>query len=88
MIWKNDFWLSWLKNLPQIWLMDLYLNLDTLFTSPIGLLQAWGDLLRLTPLTLRKRRAIKTGRNVGRGDIERWFQPYRWMADVKRKLKR
>lgn len=85
-IWKNDFWLSWLKHLPQIILMDLYLNIDILFTSPIALFQAWGDLVRLTPLTLRKRGAIKAGRRVARRDVEVWFQPYSWMNDVRRKL--
>lgn len=86
-IWKNDFWLSWLKHLPQILLMDLYLNIDILFTSPIALIQAWGDLIRLTPLTLRKRGTIKVGRRVSRRDIDVWFQPYSWMKDVGRKLK-
>jgi GT2 family glycosyltransferase len=83
---KNDFALSYLKYLPAIALMDLYLNLDILFTSPIGLIQAWGDLIRLLPLTLRKRRQIKTARIASRADIEAWFRPYPWMSDVKRKL--
>jgi GT2 family glycosyltransferase len=87
MIWKNDFWLSWFKHLPQILLMDLYLNLDILFTSPIALVQAWYDLVRLTPMTLNKRRAIKAGRRVSRREIEAWFQPYNWMNDVRRKLR-
>lgn len=86
-IWKNDFWVSWLKHLPQILLMDLYLNIDILFTSPIALVQAWGDLIRLMPLTIRKRKAIKAGRVTTRRDIERWFQPYSWMNDVRRKLR-
>ncbi len=85
-IWKNDFWLSWLKHLPQILLMDLYLNLDILFTSPIGLLQAWGDLIRLTPRTLRRRRAIASRRKVTRSYMEQWFKPYKWRHDIKRKL--
>ncbi len=85
-IWKNDYWLSWLKHLPQIILMDLYLNIDIMFTSPIALFQAWGDLIRLIPLTLRKRGAIKAGRHISRREIEVWFQPYSWMNDVRRKL--
>lgn len=86
-IWKNDFWLSRLKHTPQIILMDIYLNLDILFTSPIALFQAWGDLIRLTPLTLRKRRAVASGRKISRREFERWLEPYRWTNDVKRKLK-
>ncbi|MFA5866593.1 MAG: glycosyltransferase family 2 protein [Actinomycetota bacterium] len=86
-IWKNDFWLSWLKHLPQITLMDIYLNTDIMFTSPIALVQAWGDLARLTPLTLKKRSFIKKNRRVARRDIEQWFRPYSWMSDVKRKLR-
>lgn len=85
-IWKNDFWMSRLKHTPQILLMDIYLNLDILFTSPAALILAWGDLIRLTPLTLKKRRAIVRGRRIGRREFEKWLEPYKWMNDVKRKL--
>lgn len=86
LIMKNDFAISFFKCLPAIMLMDLYLNLDILFTAPVGLFQAWGDLIRLLPLTLRKRRATKAARAVSRGDIEAWFKPYHWSTDIKRKL--
>lgn len=86
LIWKNDAWASALKALPAIWLMDLYLFIDILFTAPVGMLQAWADLIRLTPSTLAKRRRIMGSRKAARSDIEKWFHKYRWMSDVKRKL--
>lgn len=86
-MWKNDFFISWLKCLPQIFLMDLSLGLDIMFTRPIALLMAWGDLVRLLPLMLRKRHAIQTNRKASRSDIEVWFKEYDWQNDLRRKLR-
>ncbi len=86
LILKNDSALSYFFHIPVIWLMDLYLDLDILFTAPVALLLAWGDMVRLLPLTLRKRRITQAGRVTPRAVMEAWFQPYHWLDDVKRKL--
>jgi len=83
---KNDTLKSVLKYAPSILLMDLYLNLDIAMTSPLALFLAWWDIFRLFPQALRKRKLIQQRRLVGQKEIERWFQKYSFMNDVKRKL--
>lgn len=83
---KNDRFGSILKYAPSVLLMDLYLNLDLIFTSPPALFLAWWDLLRLLPETIRKRRVIQSRRRIDQKEIEKWFQKYRFMDDVRRKL--
>lgn len=84
---KNDRVRSVLKYAPTIFLMDLYLSLDLIMTSPPALFLAWWDLLHLFPEALRKRREIQSRRLVDQREIEKWFQKYRFMDDIRRKLK-
>lgn len=86
LMWQNDTFLSIAKSFPAVWLMDLYLFIDILFTSLPALVLAWGDLARLAPLTFRKRRLVQSRRVTSPADIEKWFRKYRWMTDIKRKL--
>lgn len=85
-IWKNDKFLSILKFCLPIAIMDFYLWLDILFTAPIGMLQACADIIRLLPLTLRKRKHIQSNRVITQKEIEAWFLSYDWTKDIKRKL--
>ncbi len=86
LILKNDGALSYFLHIPVIWLMDLYLNIDILFTAPVALLLACSDIIRLLPLTLRKRRVIQATRVAPRSAIESWFKPYHWSLAIRRKL--
>lgn len=86
LMWQNDTFLSVLKSYPAVWLMDLYLFLDILFTSPPALLLAWGDMVRLAPQTLKKRRFVQSRRLAAQADIEGWLHKYRWSYDIRRKL--
>lgn len=83
---KNDRLRSILKYAPSILLMDLYLNLDLIMTSPPALVLAWWDLFRLFPDVVRKRKIIQSHRVVDQKEIEKWFQKYSFTDDVKRKL--
>lgn len=84
---KNDTFGSVFRHFLSIFLMDLYLNLDILFTAPIGLIQAWWDIFRFLPQTLRKRGTIQSQRAVAQKEIEKWFMRYSFLTDVKRKLR-
>lgn len=83
---KNDTLKSVLKYAPSILLMDLYLNLDLIMTSPPALFLAWWDMFRLFPEAVRRRRVIQSRRVVDQKEIESWFQKYSFMDDVRRKL--
>jgi GT2 family glycosyltransferase len=83
---KNDTLRSVLKYSPSILLMDLYLNLDIAMTSPSALFLAWWDLFCLFPDAVSKRRMIQSRRKVDQEEIEKWFQKYSFMDDVRRKL--
>lgn len=86
LMWQNDTFLSIVKSYPAIWLMDVYLFLDILFTSLPALALALGDLVKMMPLAARKRRFVQSRRVTGQKDIEAWFYKYRWINDIKRKL--
>lgn len=86
LMWQNDTFWSILKSYPAVWLMDVYLFLDIFFTSPTALVLAWMDLIRLAPQTRRKRRFVQSRRIMSPAQIEKWFNKYRWMNDIKRKL--
>jgi GT2 family glycosyltransferase len=86
LMWQNDDIRNFIRSYPAIWLMDLYLFIDIIFTSPPALFLAWSDLIRLTPQALRKRRFVMSRRKAAPADIRKWFHKYRWMNDVKRKL--
>ncbi len=83
---KNDSLPSVLRHYPSIWLMDVYLHIDLVFTSPIALVQGVWDIIRLSGKMLKKRRIIQSQRLITPDDIEKWFHKYRFLNDVKRKL--
>ena len=83
---KNDAVGSYLRHWPAIFVMDVYLTAKTLLTAPQVLLLAWYDIIRLLPLTIRKRRQIQGGRKTAPRELDRWFRRYRWSDDFRRKM--
>jgi GT2 family glycosyltransferase len=86
LMWQNDKFWSILKSLPAVWLMDMYLFIDIIFTSPPALFLAMTDLVRLAPLARQKRHFVQSRRKIPQSQIETWFHKYRWADDIKRKL--
>lgn len=73
---RNDSPASFVRHLPGIAYTELRATLHMLKLRPAALVLAWGQLVKLLPSQLAKRRVIQRTRTVGWEDLERWFQPY------------
>jgi hypothetical protein len=82
---KNDSPRYLLKNLPGIAFTDLLKSGALLVRCPRALL-ALGEVARLLPIMLAKRRVIQSLRVVPAGEIERWLQPFPYRKWVRRHL--
>jgi GT2 family glycosyltransferase len=73
---KNDFASNIIKDLPYILLHELKALIFVVFREP-HLLLAWIDLIRLMPITFKKRRHIMEGAQeagVSAADMRKWFK--------------
>lgn len=82
---KNDTPRCYLRNLPGILFTDSLKAAALLVRCPRALL-ALGEVLRLLPVMLAKRRAIQSERVVSAEELEQWFQPFRYRAWIRRHL--
>ena len=77
MIIKNDYLISFFKNIHQIIFTDIIKNAALLFRCPKALTGIF-QVIRLLPKTIKKRRNIRKRRKVSRKEIEKWFLPFNY----------
>ncbi len=75
MILKNDSFLYFLKNLPQIVFTDIIKSSALLFRAPTAL-TGWFSVIKYLPGTLRKRSHIQKRRKVSGKEIEKLFKKF------------
>ena len=81
---KNDARASLVRHAGGIALTELRSAVHLGATRPRALLLAYAGLLRLLPRVLAKRRRVQAGRTVGWRELERWFEPYDYLAVLRR----
>lgn len=69
---KNDFWVNILKDLPWFLKRELFLFVYFLIWER-STLSAYWNILRMTPLMLRKRREVMKHRKVSEQEMHEWF---------------
>lgn len=77
---KDDALPSLVRHAGGIVLTELRSAVHLGATRPRALLLAYTGLLRLLPRALAKRRRVQAGRTVGWRELERWFEPYDYLA--------
>lgn len=82
---KNDSARFLLRNLPGIAVTEVLKAGALLFRCPRALLSL-GEVLRLLPSTLEKRRVIQSRRIVPASEMESWFEPFNYRKWIKRHL--
>lgn len=82
---KNDSLSGFLRNLPGIMLTDFLKTGALLVRCPRALLSIV-EVLKLLPRMLAKRRIIQKRRSVDAGEIDKWFQPFRYRKWIRRHL--
>ena len=83
MIIKNDGGWSAVRRTPGVMAFTAAKGLQLLISRPAALL-GFGDVIRLLPRTLRKRRIIQSRRKVSRAAIDAWLQPYPYLRMLRR----
>jgi GT2 family glycosyltransferase len=79
---KNEGGPDLYRRLPGIAAFTAAKALQILLTRP-GALLGFVDVVRLLPVTLRKRRLIQRNRQVEPSALERWYQPYPYRRKIR-----
>lgn len=84
-IMKNDLFSGLGLNLPGILLTEI-LKAGALLERCPGALLSLGEVVRLIPRTLRKRRYIQSRRLVSRRETRKWFMPFGYRRWIRKNL--